>query len=126
MSDEIELAFPFVHVSDVDMAFGGISNYDEVLMACPAGFFENPANPWSQLASMLSEFCVGAISVADQEVWLELFQTDMAKIAVAQIEYLETWLGSYRPTNEQKMAVCGWLLSLMFTSVPPFTPPQAA
>ena len=110
----MSLSFPFAPVSDVDLAFGGIPNYDEAMKACPSEFIrEWSDNPWYDLAEKIfffgskkEELCKFKFRATSQE------EVDM------MWAYFRTWLGSYRPKHEDKIAVCGWLLSLMLTELP--------
>jgi len=99
--------FPFVEVTDIDVVFGGIPNYDSVLEACPQEFYES--NRFSSIASKW--FNIGL----DPETDLAGYAMSAKSMeeAIMQRKYVEAWLGSFRPKHQEKIAVTGWLLSLM-------------
>jgi hypothetical protein len=104
----VPLEFPFVEVDDVTLVFGAIPNYETVLQACPRDFYTN--NPFSRLAEKWFE--VGELDPAVDLAIYEI-RTDSTEDAINQRRYIETWLKSYRPGHPDKIAVSGWLISLM-------------
>jgi hypothetical protein len=106
---DVQLEFPFLNVDDVEIAFGGIRNYGEVCAAVPTQFYEH--NEWS---SMASYFFSQPLTENDAERLGAAVKIDSKVVVKAQFDYLRTWLGSFQPKHEIKMAVCSWLLSLMF------------
>lgn len=105
---DVELQFPFLKLEDYEIAFGGIRNINEVCAAVPEQFYEY--NEWSSMARTI--FSVG-LTEADAEKLGEALKTESLPVAQAQYGYFRAWLGSFQPKHEIKMAVCGWLLSLM-------------
>src|ERR1035437_8274293 len=101
------LEFPFVEVDDPAVVFGGIPNYDAVLQACPPDFYRE--NKFGRLAS---KWFMNELDPATDLAGYEM-SADLLEDAVNQRRYVETWLRSYRPRIEDKIAVSGWLLSLM-------------
>lgn len=101
------IEFPFDKVSDVDIVFGGIPNYEEVLAACPESFYRD--NRYSDIAAKwLSQGLDPATDMAGLVI-----RAASTEDATDQRRYVETWLGSFEPPHQDKVAVCGWLLSLM-------------
>jgi hypothetical protein len=113
MADQLQLEFPFLELNDYEVVFGGIRNYQEVIAAVPSAFY-NP-NAWSDAALYLFKM---PLTDKDREQLNGLFITDSADVAKAQVAYLRAWLGSFEPQHQVKTAVCGWLMSKMFTSAP--------
>jgi hypothetical protein len=110
----LELQFPFVEVSQIEVAFGGIPNYKEVVEACPKEFYDS--NGWSNAAMRI--FSNG---MSEKDAEQVEFKTDDVEVAKAQFAYMQAWLGSFSPPHEVKRAVCGWLLSEMLTGCPQFS-----
>lgn len=103
----MSIEFPFAKVTDVDIVFGGIPNYDQVLAACPEDFYRD--NRYSDIAvKWLSQGLDPAKDMAGLVI-----RAAATEDAVDQRRYVETWIGSYEPRYQDKVAVCGWLLSLM-------------
>jgi hypothetical protein len=103
----MSIEFPFVEVTDVDIAFGGIPNYEEALAACPPEFYSD--NEFSALAQKwFSEGLQPETDLAGFGIRVEAIED-----AVQQRRYVEAWLGSFEPHHQDKIAVSGWLLSLM-------------
>ena len=109
----MSVEFPFEEVQDVHVAFGGIANYDEVLKACPKDFYER--NPFSALAEKWFE--VGLNPAEDLAGYNLTAET--TEDAIMQRKYIESWMRSFRPKHETKIAVSGWLLSLMLELADP-------
>lgn len=101
------IEFPFAKVTDVDIVFGGIPNYDQVLAACPEDFYRD--NRYSGIAS---KWLTEGLDPAKDLAGLVL-RAESTEDAINQRRYVETWLGSFEPPRQDKVAVCGWLLSLM-------------
>lgn len=111
----MEPKFPFAPVTDVQVVFGGIPNYDEVLAACPKEFRD--FNPWSDLAEKI--FFFGLREDAIRKIGIKATSQEEADMKWA---YFRTWLGSFAPKHQDKVAVCGWLLSLMLAELPQYDP----
>jgi hypothetical protein len=105
----VSIEFPFAKTTDLDRAFGGISNYEEVLAACPDDFYNN-RNPYSVLARKW--FHEGPLDPAKDLTGYDM-RAKSLEDAIEQHKYIQAWLGSFKPKHEAKMAVSGWLLSLM-------------
>ncbi len=101
----MSLEFPFVPVTDAHIAFGGIPNRDIVLEACPEEFFD-PNNSFRVLANKVR---YGEIDPENDLKGYVLARD----VVIEQKRYLDAWIASYALHDEQKMAVAGWLLSLM-------------
>ena len=110
-NDEMSVEFPFSEVTDVEVAFGGIPNYEEVLAACPPEFYER-----NQFSEMASKWFNGGLDPATDMAGFEIREPD-PQDAVMQRKYIETWLKSFRPRHQEKLAVTGWLLSRMLVEV---------
>ena len=108
---EMSLEFPFTEVQDVELAFGGIPNYDSVLAACPSEFYTR-----NQFSEMAAKWFRGVLDPVTDMVGFEIREPDMED-AVMQRRYVETWIKSFRPSHEEKLAVTGWLLSLMLVEI---------
>jgi len=104
----MSIEFPFALVDDVDIAFGGIPNYDAVLAACPPEFYSD--NEFSDMAQrwFINEGLDPETDLAGFGIRAEAIED-----AVQQRRYAEAWIGSYQPHHQDKLAVIGWLLSLM-------------
>lgn len=105
------LEFPFTEVSQFEVAIYGISNFLEAIKACPVEF-RSYRNPWNFLAETMI--------LNPRAVDTSLFQhreTDPVNRA-SKKSYLDAWLMWRFPIREEKVAVCGWLLSLMLTDLP--------
>ena len=105
----MSIEFPFAKTSDLDRAFGGIPNYEEVLAACPKDFY-NSRNPFSALARKW--FYDGLLDPTEDLAGYDIRAKD-TNDAIEQHKYIQAWLRSFKPKHEAKMAVSGWLLSLM-------------
>jgi hypothetical protein len=108
------LIFPFVSVTDVERVFGGVPNLEELRNACPAEHDSGITN-WNSAASAI--FSTGWTD-ARQTMAASLFITEDAKIAKKQVDYLSAVLKCYALSHREKLAICGWLLSLMFRECP--------
>jgi len=104
----MELKFPFSNTNIEHRMFGAISNYQELLDACPEEFRDS-SNKYSDLA-----FKIYVLNTEPKEV-LEgyAFSDKTDEEITLKYEFLRTWLASSQPKLEDKMAVSGWLLSLM-------------
>lgn len=117
MTQQVALEFPFAPVTKADEVFGGIPNYDEVLKTCPDEFRHNwQDSPW---CDVVEHMFFHGVKPEEQDQ----FQIRAAsqKECDMKMSYFRTWLGSFQPKHEDKIAVCGWLLSLMCTKVPVLT-----
>jgi len=94
--------------------FGGLSNEDALVRACPKEFKEN--NPWSDYVSKLF------FSGADISNWD--WKTEDEKVAKKQMTILNSFLRSFGPSHQDKEAVAGWLLSEMLKSTPEYVAPN--
>jgi hypothetical protein len=103
----MSIEFPFEKVDDVAIAFGGIPNYERAVAACPPEFYER--NDYSDIAR--TWFHNGLDPEQDMAGYG--IRADNIEDAVDQRRYVETWLRSFTPSHQEKMAVGGWLLSLM-------------
>ena len=91
---------------------GGLSNEDELAVACPPEFDSN--NPWAQYAERL--FYLGA----DISSWEYTDETpDKARPKLLRLHAL---LGSFELDQDRKFAVAGWMLSIMLSALPEFVP----
>lgn len=113
MADQLQLEFPFLELQPFEVVFGGIPNYEKVVEAVPPEFYNS--NEWSDVAHYIFR---NELTATDMEQMGNLFRTDSGEVMKAQFAYLRAWLGSYKPSHQVKTAVCGWLMSLMFTAVP--------
>jgi len=103
----MSIEFPFEEVDDVAIAFGGIPNYERVVAACPPEFYKR--NHYSDIAW---KWFTQELDVEKDMAGLAL-RAENVEDSIAQQRYVETWIRSYTPSHEEKMAVGGWLLSLM-------------
>lgn len=103
------LEFPFVKVSELELAFPVVPNYSEVLAALPEEFPPEHA----VFISAAEKWFAGTF---DPHVDLQGYDPKAADIdeAIQQRDYIRVWQGTYQPKYEQKIAVIGWLLSLAF------------
>lgn len=108
------LAFPFVCVTAPQKVFGGVPNLDELRSACPSEF-KASNTCWSQAANAI--FYTGWTDER-QERAMELFIAEEAETMRGQVDYFNTVLGCYELPHNDKSAICGWLLSLMFRECP--------
>lgn len=90
--------------------FGGLSNEDALVRACPKNFKET--NPWSDYAMRLF------FSGGDISKWN--WKTSDIEVAKKQKAVFSSFLRSWGPKHEDKEAVAGWLLSEMLEEVPEY------
>lgn len=101
------LSFPFYDVDGITMILGAdIPGMRAVIDWCPQEF-QDDGNRWCRLAQSI----IGGANVSG-------WKFREPALSVRQLRYLKTWLGSWDPRHEDKIAVCGWLLSLMLAEYP--------
>lgn len=115
-SENLHVDFPFFIVSDAQKVFGGIQEMKRTIEDCPQEFKDR--NDWYQLASHVHHFGWPGLNLEGVGIYAETTEE-----AVAKRDYIETWLGSFQPGHDEKMAVVGWLMSLTFSELPQQTDP---
>jgi len=110
------LPSPFKPVTDVDMVFGGIPNMDEAIRACPTEFRRDTGKGYHRLAD---DFFFNRLTQEQKEEVTALM--DDSKFTPEKMKYIWTWLKSYHPGHEDKVAVVAWCLSQIMTAPPSFT-----
>lgn len=103
----MSVEFPFEELDDVATVFPTLPNHDEVVAACPEEFWESNA-----FSNMAEAWFMGRFNPDTDLVGYE-FTAESVEDAIMQRKNLEAWLGGYRPKHEDKIAVSGWLFSLM-------------
>jgi len=99
----------------IPLPFGGLSNEKELAELCPPEFQEYD-NPWHSYASKVA--VLGA-SVAEWQ-----WRSDYPNTCKRQMACLRGLIGTFEIKHEDKLAVAGWMLSVMLTTVPEFVPPE--
>lgn len=112
-------------VSGVDVAFGGIGDYQELMakiwpvaeeeecVGDRRGYAYRDMTAWqnSKWGDMVSAMFFGGTAEGEMEKWpmKELTQEDGARVW----GYYRAVLGSFAPQHEEKTGLCAWLLSLL-------------
>lgn len=119
MSEELEM--PFVSVTDVQIAFGGIPNMEAAIAACPKEFFSGSMRGYHRLANDVFAHFAGWTRMPDGHITEMRAATDMSKYTDDKWRYIQTWAKSFAPKHEEKEAVMAWCLSLVMKEPPPYT-----
>lgn len=113
MNDVSDVKFPFALVDTMETATGRIPNYMAVVTGCPHDFFEG--NEWTVAAQQMID------KRPTVKQWVKIMnerrETSVTTVLMQHL-YVETWLESWMPPAHVKVAVVGWLLSLMLKQPP--------
>jgi hypothetical protein len=103
------IEFPFAEVSELELAFPIVPNYDEVIAAVPEEFSDDQR----LFLSAAEKWFAGTFDITKDLPGYKVKTRDVDD-AIQQRDYIRVWAETYQPKHEQKIQVIGWLLSLAF------------